>query len=83
MLCVAYDATTGVVSVVTPTPSDLNTCQAVLSTYSELSGNPFALSLADGQQIGLSIALLLATAFTFRVIIRGFFSNHEESEGES
>ncbi len=42
----------------------LNTCQAVLSTYAETTAVPWSLTLADSLQVGGSIALLWAFAWT-------------------
>ena len=52
--------------------TDLQQCDFVLQTGAELANkpSPWALSLADGQTIGVAMMVCLAIAFVVRMMVR-------------
>lgn len=81
MICVQISGSDLVIQDPQPATISDSTCSYVLQKPSELSVSPFAISVEQGQQIGIAILLLCALAWGFRMVretIQSSTSNKED-----
>lgn len=68
-ICLQADVN-GVLSVMTPQPSDITTCAYVVASGSEFGNEPWNLTIEQGHEIGMYILLACAIAWGWRYIGR-------------
>lgn len=62
------ELTAGKYEVINPQPIEYTNCIYILASPSELTINAHALTVSQGTEIAVAIAILWAVAYTFRVI---------------
>lgn len=77
--CVQADGS-GVLSVMAPQPADFSTCTLVVVAGTEVAASPFAMTIEQGQQIGMAIMLACAVAWGFRLLARAINVDYLERE---
>lgn len=79
MICVEIGVD-GAVYAVTPQPADVSACGMVIVSADSVMNTPWALTPEQGSQIGASILLVWAVAFSFRMIVRALSTVDSEEK---